>query len=160
MTTRPSQTTQVVGLMAFGQSLLFLLFWLIVCVKAGAGTVPQAKPKQELRPSTYETSTARDPFCKRGAAAAQTIVSNVAMDFRLQGILYSAQRPSAMVNNALMELNKPVSVTCGNGQVQATAVEITREKVILDVGGQRVELRLGTPDSLPKRTEPTESRQQ
>ncbi len=158
MTTRPSQAVQVVGVMAFGQSLLFLAVWLIVCWSAGATAVPPAKSKQELKPSTYETAAARDPFRKRGPSAVAAIVSNVSLDFRLQGILYSASRPSAMVNNALIELNKPVTLTCANGQIQVKAVEITRDKVVLEVGGQRIELRLAGPDPLPKRADNTESK--
>ena len=158
MTTRPTHAVQVVGVMAFGQSLLFLLLWLIVCWSAGATTPPPAAPKQELKLSMYEATTARDPFRKRNTASVTTVASNVPLDFRLQGILYSTRRPSAMVNNALVELDKPVMVVCGNGQVQVRAVEITRDRVILEVGGQRVELRLASPESPNKRAETTDTK--
>lgn len=156
MMTQRSQTLHIVGLMAFGQSLLFLLLWLFICMSAGAAATPQ-KPKPELEQSVYEPSSARNPFVKPGTptAGAQTIGS-VPLVFRLQGILYSSKRPAAMINNVLVELDKPVTITSGNVEVEVKAVAITRDTVVLEAGGQRAELRMSVPDSPanPGKTEP------
>jgi ribosomal protein L16/L10AE len=50
------------------------------------------------------------------------------------------------VNNQLVELNKPARVQIGQGEVEVKAVTITRDLVVLEVGGQKMELRLGGTD--------------
>jgi ribosomal protein L16/L10AE len=62
------------------------------------------------------------------------------------GILYNAASPSALVNNQLVELNKPARMQTGQGEVEVKAVTITRDLVVLEVGGQKMELRLGGTD--------------
>jgi len=47
------------------------------------------------------------------------------------------------VNDKVVELNKPVTVKTAQGDVPVRALEITREVVLLEVGGQKLELRLG-----------------
>ena len=62
---------------------------------------------------------------------------------KLKGILYHAVHPAAIVNDQLVEFNKSVTVQTEQGAVEVKAVQITREVVLLEVGGQKVELRLG-----------------
>jgi hypothetical protein len=110
--------------------------------------VSKSAPALQLNLSTYTAQTQRDPFGAEvpnttKAADVQTPVTAGADSFKLMGILYSPTSPSALVNNELVELNKPVRVQIGQGEVQVKALSITRDTVVLDVGGQRVELRLG-----------------
>jgi hypothetical protein len=48
-----------------------------------------------------------------------------------------------------VELNKSVKVHTEQGDVEIKALKITRELVLLDVGGQKVELRLGGDEHHP-----------
>jgi len=50
------------------------------------------------------------------------------------------------VNNQLLELNKPVGVQTERGEFEVKALRITREVVLLDIGGQKAELRLSGGD--------------
>jgi hypothetical protein len=98
--------------------------------------------------STYKTQGARDPFGSEvtvspGPTAGGSTRAAPAAAFKLMGILYNAASPSALVNDQLLELNKPVKMQTGQGEVQVRALSITRNLVVLEVGGQRVELRLG-----------------
>ncbi len=68
---------------------------------------------------------------------------------KLQGILYNAAKSSALVNDQLVELNKTAKVHTQQGDVEVKALQITRELVLLDVGGQKVELRLGGGEHNP-----------
>lgn len=140
---------RVVGLLAFGQSVIFLVIWLFCCLSAGARPAPPAKPSNEmslaLEESTFKPVKTRDPFQPVGFVAAVTagpkLVINDEM-FRLQGILFSQSNPSAIVNDKLVSLNRTVSVTTSSGPVEVKAIEITRERVVLEVAGRRTELRL------------------
>ena len=67
----------------------------------------------------------------------------VPVELKLQGIMYDAVRPAALVNDKLVELKKPIVLRTERGDVEVKALEITREIVLLDVGGQKLELRLG-----------------
>ena len=129
--------------------------WLI-SVLAGVLTGGGVKPadyKPELRPSTYTPTKQRDPFGWSGGETVKgtnlTVVTPaslpVAFPFRLEGIQYDSRQPSAIVNNQLVVLKKPVVLRAGNEAVQVRAVEITADKVILEAGGRRVELRLAKP---------------
>ena len=126
---------------------LVLAFFLFEVSAGTAATAPQ-KPKRELELSGYEPTSARNPFMKPGvsSASAQSIGTTPVV-FRLQGILYSAKQPAAMVNNVLVELDKPVTIVSGNVEVQVKAVSITRDTVVLEAGGQRAELRISDTDS-------------
>jgi hypothetical protein len=55
--------------------------------------------------------------------------------------MYHSVHPSAMVNNQLMELNKTVTMHTDQGEVTVKTLEITREAVLLETGGQKIELR-------------------
>jgi hypothetical protein len=72
------------------------------------------------------------------------MVASVGADtLKLTGILYDAVHPAALVNDQLLELNRPVKVHTVQGEVEIRALKITRELVVLQVGGQKMELRLG-----------------
>jgi len=60
----------------------------------------------------------------------------------LEGILYESANPSAIVNGRLLTLDKSVTLPAGNGEVKVRAVEITREHVVVEASGQKIELRL------------------
>jgi hypothetical protein len=134
---------RVAGILAFCQSLIFLVIWLLVCATAGAATKPKAEFAPELKASTYEPTNLRDPFAKPGVASQDAKAAPGApIIFQLQGILYQPTNPSAIVNDRLLTLNKIVTLNTGNVEVQVKAVEITRNTVVLEVGGQKVELQL------------------
>ena len=134
---------QIVGILAFVQSLLFLVIWLWICASAGAATTPKVGFNPDLQQSRYDPVKQRDPFAKAGAttAAGKTLPA-AARVFHLSGILYQPGNPSAVVNDKLLTLNKTVTLNAGNGEVQVKAVEITRDRVVLEAGGQKVELRM------------------
>jgi hypothetical protein len=143
-----STPMQIVGILAFCQAIFFLALFLFLCARAGAA--PESKPESRLAltPSTYTTETVRDPFGAEvpkmsGTAAGDSARAAGAESFKLMGILYNAASPSALVNNQLVELNKPAMVRTGQGEVEVKAVTITRDLVVLEVGGQKMELRLG-----------------
>jgi hypothetical protein len=48
-----------------------------------------------------------------------------------------------------VELNKTAKVHTAQGEVEVKAVEITHDLVVLDVGGQKIELRLGGIEHKP-----------
>ena len=142
---------RVVGILAFCQAIGFLALFLFLCAWAGAATESKPASRFTLTLSTYATETVRDPFGAEVMKTADATGSSSghgasAEDFKLAGILYSATSPSALVNDRLVELNKPVMVQIGRGEVQVKAVTITRDLVVLEVGGQKVELRLGGTD--------------
>ena len=145
---RDSSAMRIVGILAFCQSLMFLALWLLMCAAAGAANAP-IEFVPDLKTSTYQPTNARDPFAKPGIAMQATKTApTIPISLQLQGILYQPANPSAIVNDKLLTLNKIVSFNTGNSEVQVKAVEITRESVVLDIGGQRVELRL-SPSSPP-----------
>lgn len=137
--------------LAFSQSLLFLAFWLYFCTSAGAETPAAAGDDPKLQVSSYSPSKTRDPFVKAGAGAGVgTQLTGVDSNmFHLQGILYQPTDPSAIVNNKLVSLNKIVTLTTDAGEIQIKAVEITRDRVVMEAGGQKVELRLIPPGAAP-----------
>ena len=142
---------RVVGILAFCQAIGFLALFLLFCARAGAATESKPAPRLTLTLSTYATETVRDPFgtepskSSDGTDAGSDIAAG-AEDFKLAGILYSATSPSALVNGQLVELNKLVKIKIGRGETEVKAVTITRDLVVLEVRGQKVELRLGGAD--------------
>jgi hypothetical protein len=133
-----------VGLLAVGQMVLFAVIFLFLCA-VGYANPPAAS--LELRLSEYAPKTQRDPFGVELAPApadgAVLTATPVPVELQLKGILYHATRPAALVNDKVVELNKPVAVKTAHGDVSVRALEITREIVLLEVGGQKLELRLG-----------------
>ncbi len=127
---RLAKPVHLVMLLAFGQSLLFLVIWLFVCASAGAATqkpATAAPVAPELRPSVYQPVAVRDPFLPPGTKLSGPAVVAVGADkFRLEGILWHPTRPSAIINSRLVELNRPAKVATAVGKVEVEAVEITR----------------------------------
>jgi len=150
-----STSLRVVGVLAFCQMVVFLVLLLFICARAGAATTSNSTARLELIPSTYATPTERDPFGSEipkfvTPTTAGTTLSAGADTFKLMGILYDAVKPTALINNEIVELNKPVKVETRQGVVQIKALSITRDAVVLDVQGQKMELRLGGDDRGPK----------
>jgi len=140
---RLPSAVRLVGILAFCQSLIFLVIWLIVCAAAGAATKPTPEFTPDLKLSSYDPVHGRDPFAKPGFGEQNVKAGTVSPTlFRLQGILYQPDNPSAIVNDKLVTLNKIVTFNVGNAEVRAKVVEITRTGVSLEVGGQRIELQL------------------
>jgi hypothetical protein len=142
-----STSMRIVGVLAFCHAIFFLILFLFICARAGAAE-SKSTPALQLNLSTYTAQTQRDPFGAEVPIAANTTnsattVTAGADSFKLMGILYSPTNPSALINNELVELNKPVRVQIGQGEVDVKALSITRDTVVLDVGGQKMELRLG-----------------
>ena len=139
---------RVVGVLAFCQAIIFLVLFLFLCARVGAATESKPGHGLELTPSTYATQNSRDPFGAQVAGStdtngAKTVTSVGAGALKLMGILYDAAHPSALVNDQLLELNRPVKMQTAQGEVEVKALKITREVVVLQVGGQTLELRLG-----------------
>jgi hypothetical protein len=137
-------------LLAFFQSLVFLAFFLLLCSRAGGATPAPSEFAPQLQVSVYNPVKVREPFRKVGQLApdAKTLMGGSAV-FRLQGILYEKGKPAALVNDQLVELNKPVAVAAGGGEIQVKAIEITRDRVVLDAGGQKIELQMNRQDAEP-----------
>src|SRR5947207_699891 len=92
---------RIVGVLAFAQSLIFVVIWLLICAsaKAAPAKVPDAAPA--VQPSTYEPTKTRDPFGRFGASTpAETAKAapGAPVVFSLQGILYQPTDPSAIIN--------------------------------------------------------------
>jgi hypothetical protein len=141
--------TVLVGVLAFVQSLVFLLLWLILCATAGAVTQPAPDFKPQIQKSTYAPTKTRDPFLRAGAAVETKSTPVSSFVFKLQGILYQPSDPAAIVNDQLVRLNKTVSLEDPNSSIEVKAVEITRDRVVLQVRGQRVELQLNPQEIKP-----------
>lgn len=143
-----SAPMRVVGVLAFCQAIIFLALFLFLCARAGAATESKSGHSLELIPSTYTAQNSRDPFGAQVAGLVDTngvgtVASVDAGTLKLMGILYDAAHPSALVNDQLLELNRAVKMQTAQGEVEVKAVKITRESVVLQVGGQTMELRLG-----------------
>jgi len=143
-----SASLRLVGVLAFCQVIFFLVLFLFVCARAGAATVSKAERGSNLTLSTYATQTARDPFGSEAVGSVETngVTPAASVDagaLKVTGILYDAAHPSALINNQLVELNRPVRMPTAQGEVEVKAVTITRERVVLQVGSQTVELQFG-----------------
>jgi hypothetical protein len=138
----------LVRILAFCQALLFLTLFLLICTWAGAATESKRVFNPEISKSVYSPVSVRDPFGSGGAKSVsasdgeRTRVVGPSL-LKLKGILYHTVHPSAIVNDQLVELNKSVMVQTEQGPVEIKALQMTREVVLLEVGGQKVELRLG-----------------
>jgi len=143
---------------------------MIVTIAAGldaAGSaVAPANPATDFAPqmreSTYAPAKSRDPFDRPGQQVTKTSTSQTPIIvqapkrqippawFRLQAILLDRRSPMAVVNAELLELNKPATMRVGSYELRVKAVEVGRDRVILDVEGERVEVRLEEPAAPPK----------
>lgn len=142
-----SKPMRIVGVLAFCQAILFVVLFLFICARAGAATEGKPAPSLELKLSAYAAQNTRDPFGadvpKAGSTVEKIAPSAGVESFKLMGILYDATNPAALINSQLVDLKKPVKVKTDQGEVEVKALTITRETVLLDVGGQKIELRLG-----------------
>lgn len=133
------------------------ILWGVAAVVAlGApATGPTSREfKPELTGSTYGPKKIRDPFGWSGTITStptqpRLVTPSVNFPFRLEGIQYDPTSPSAIINNRVVQLNKPVTLAAGNAAIEVKAVEITAGRVVLLVGDQRVELRLSPAKNQP-----------
>lgn len=149
-----SRVTGAVGwvtLLAFGQAIGFLALWLFVCANAGAASTNTAEFNPELQLSNYHPTKSRAPITKVGALNTEVkLAPGVTVPLVLEGIIYERANPSAIINGSLVLLNKTVTLSTTSGEIQARAVEIGRDKVVLEVGTNRIELRLTSGKAEPR----------
>lgn len=143
----------------------FACIFLLALVTTGRLAADEAKTnapapvtgfKPEMRLSTYETKQQRDPFYRPGQRTNTVIPDKTGPTFvvppsafHLQAILYERRSPSALINNTQVEKGKTVTFLIGGTAVPAKAVEITPDRVILDVQGQKIELQLEEATNQP-----------
>jgi hypothetical protein len=144
------RAVSIVTLLAFGQSMVFLVAWLFLCAMAGAETTTNQVSgfAPALVKSTYTVTTPRDPFTVRKVMVAAAGEAGVLSELVLRGIVQHPTRPAAMVNDAVLELNETATVHTHRGPIDVKAVQITRDRVVLEAGGEKIELRIDT-DSPP-----------
>ncbi|MBM3858603.1 MAG: hypothetical protein FJ395_03010 [Verrucomicrobia bacterium] len=130
---------------------------------APSGFAPQ------MRESAYAPQKKRDPFLRTDLVAQKKPIAEKntvptpppslppppkpeipPSAFRLQACLRDRAVPVALVNGKVLELNKVVMMQIGSAEFPVKAVEIGLERVVLDVDGQRVEVRMEDALSLPK----------
>ncbi len=123
----------------------------------GASTNAPAEFSPQMCESTYASEKKRDPFqygTKRVGRSvtigAPTLGKINPSAFRLDAILFEQRSPLVVVNGEQLELNKPVMMVVGGSKARVKALEIGRERVVLEVEGQKVELRLEEPSPPPK----------
>jgi hypothetical protein len=149
------KAVRLVGVLAFGQSLLFLALWLLMCASAGAATPKKAEFDFSISQSTYAPTNSRSPLSKPASGGTEVKTEpGVPVRLQLDGILYEAANPAAIVNGRVLLLNKVVTLTSDGAEVKVRAVEITRTRVVVEVAGRKVELlqkNQATTDSSAKR---------
>ena len=64
--------------------------------------------------------------------------------------MYSPTDPTAAINGQLVPLRQPATLKIGDAEVTVQAVEITREKVVLETEGKRVELHMMPKTAAPE----------
>ena len=112
-------------------------------VNAATAVTSTNAPGYTVVETSYKTSKGRDPFTVPGQPSLSAKQApGSPMVFRLDGILYQSNDPAASVNGTLVRLNKVVTISTGGQDVKVKAVEITREKVVLEANGQKVELKI------------------
>ena len=60
----------------------------------------------------------------------------------LNGLSGTREKPLAIINNRTMEKGEEAEVPSGGGRVRIRCVDIREDSVVVEVGGQRQELRL------------------
>jgi hypothetical protein len=141
-------SVRIVSLLAFAHSIAFLVIWLLICASAGAVEQPKAEFSADIRLSTYKPVKQRDPFGKTSNGIREVkSQSGSVLGLQLDGILYQAKNPTAIVNGQLVTLNKIVTLNTGNEEIVIKAIEISRERVLLEANGRKLELNLSTKNS-------------
>jgi hypothetical protein len=140
-----SGSLSAVRILAFCHAIFFLVLFLFICAWAGAATTGKSAIDLRVISSAYAPQKGRNPFTSGAADSAEGAAATTGPVIapgllKLSGILYDPVQPSAVVNNQLVELKKPVKVRTGQGEVKVKALEIGREFVLLEVGDQKLEL--------------------
>ena len=97
--------------------------------------------------SVYQPIVPRDPFTKPGTNSQK--ISGPTM-FHIDGLFGSTKKMTAIVNGSAISLNKPAFLETASGRTQVKAVKITFDEVVLEVGGQCVELKRATENQPAK----------
>ncbi|HUJ12126.1 MAG TPA: hypothetical protein VL171_19125 [Verrucomicrobiae bacterium] len=147
-TARPSSVTaplRFVRILAFCQALIFLVLFLFMCAWAGARTVAKSNVDLRIVTSSYAPKNERNPFvsvaiAQTGDPAATTSPVIAPGLLKLDGVLYDPVHPSAVVNGQLVGPKRAVKVPTAQGEIEVKALQIARESILLEVGGQKLEL--------------------
>ena len=147
----------LIGIRAGREICALILATLVVGAGSGRGATnaPAVPPSAEFQPrlttSVYQPVAPRDPFLKPGASnlPGRLTTANPAL-LHLDGFLGSTNNLTAIVNGLALNLNQPVVLETPSGRIQIKAVQITFARVIVEVGGQRVELKRTTENPAPK----------
>jgi Tfp pilus assembly protein PilP len=129
---------------------------------ASTNAPPEFAP--QVRESTYAPAKKRDPFQRGGQRVTKTPNAQTSVTpqpipqkpqipaslFRLQAIILDQRGLLAVVNGEQLELNKPVTMLVGTSEMKVKAVQIARDRVVLEVEEQKVEVRLEEPGAPPK----------
>jgi hypothetical protein len=70
--------------------------------------------------------------------------------FHLQAILVGTRGSTALINGKLLELNKSESLLTAGGELQVKLVQIGRDRIVLEVEEQKLEVRLEEGTAPPK----------
>ena len=139
----------------------------ILCLCLVAGSLQAAKTAPTLSrpsrpavpppvmPSVYQPKNLRDPFLRVGQEMSHAIIKTSstattttaeravpASAFRLQAIINVPPNPVAQVNDQELILNKLTALETPVGTFQIKMIQIHSNRIVIDVGGQQIELKL------------------
>ena len=124
-----------------------------VVASAAPGEKPAATPESLFNTNAFPLSTfviptnaasGRDPFFPNHVAGTAPVAAHpaAAIVLVLNGLSGSADRKLAMINGRTFAENEEGDVNAGNGRVRIRLVEIKKDSAIIEVAGERRELRL------------------
>ena len=121
---------------------------------APAGTKPEAATEQEVPRSLFTIPTTpkegRDPFYpsstlgfpNANVTRTNNTVAAAPPRMSLMGISGTREKPLAIINGRTFGKGEDQEVPSPNGKLRVKCVEIKEDSVIIDVNGERQELRL------------------
>lgn len=122
-------------------ALLFLLFASAISLNAANSQAPDGK--FGVSQSHYSNNNNRsDPFLPvrlKGRGPEPRIAVSQS-ELHLQGIIWHATKPVAVINRQRVELNGSVTLRLNSGDRTAKAVAIERDRVVLRVDDRDIEL--------------------
>jgi hypothetical protein len=90
----------------------------------------------------------KDPFFPdstrnyTGNTATKTNKAVIVSEVALKGVFFMAKRPLATINNHTFEVGEEGDVITGTGRLRIRCLEVREDSVLIEVGGERRELRL------------------
>jgi hypothetical protein len=112
---------------------------------AAANAASSAPSLSSIPRSAYVNSNERpDPFLpvRLKNKGSEPLVPVNHGELQLQGIMWHPTKPAAVVNRKRIELNETVTLKLNTGDHAVKAVVIDRDRVVLKMGEQQIELRL------------------